>query len=301
MRSRKRKVGLAVAAILVGLWVLAPLIWMADMTIMTEREIHTRPPNPVPINATLNNYYYVFDAAAALAERQTAGEGSFARSAVYFLPQIATEIPSALGNSVLVALSMVVINVIGATLAGYSFARVRFRGSWPLFLFTITSRLLPPVAVLIPFYLIIKSLGLLDTLFALVLIYSAYTLPISIWIIHGYLQALPPDLEEAARVDGYSRLEVIFNTVFPVMRPGIVAIGIYSFMLAYVEFFFAFVLTGTASSHTMPVIIASIGANPVSPTGILMAAGMVTMVPPVLLILFFRRYIISGLVTSAVK
>jgi multiple sugar transport system permease protein len=300
MVSNARRFGLGIVVVLVALWVLVPLGWMVNMTFMTERQILTRPPYPYPPSPQLENYYYVFNARAALEARRSGAEG-FAESATFFLPEIATEIPQALGNSVTVALTIVAMNIVAATMAGYTFSRAKFRGSWPMFLFTITSRLLPPVAVLIPFFLIIRSLGLLDNLGSLILIYGAYTLPISIWIIHGYLQALPPDLEEAARVDGYSKLEVIFNTVFPVMRPGIVAIGIYSFMIAYVEFFFAFILTGSAASHTIPVIIASMGANPVSPKGILMAAGLVTMLPPVLLIIFFRRFIISGLITSAVK
>lgn len=301
MGKKIRRLGLYIAVVLVGAWVLVPLGWMINMTFMTEGQIHTRPPYAYPPTPSLDNYYFVFNAAEALRGRRGESEGSFVEGGTFFLPQIATQIPQAILNSITVAAIIVFINVFGATLAGYSFSRAKFRGNWPLFLFTITSRLLPPVAVLIPFFLIIKALGLLDSLLALVLIYSAYTLPISIWIIHGYLQSLPPDLEEAARVDGYSKLRVIFNTVFPVMRPGIVAIGIYSFMLSYIEFFFAFILTGSVQSHTIPVIVASIGANPVSPRGILMATGVVTMIPPVLVIVLFRKFIIRGLVMGGMK
>jgi multiple sugar transport system permease protein len=212
---------------------------------------------------------------------------------------VAGELPVALRNSTIVAVAIVVINLVLGTNTAYAFSRTKFRGSYKLFLVTICTRLLPEVGIIIPFYIIIRSVGLLDTLFALILIHSALTLPFSIWILTSYLSNVPTDIEDSARVDGYSRMETLYKVVLPIITPGLVAIGIFSFMLSYRDFIFAFVLTQTMASHTVPVVIAAMTANPVMPIGLMCAAGIIAMIPPVIVIVLFRRYIIRGLVSGA--
>ena len=289
MNSRLlNKIGFYVLVALIIIWVIGPIFIMLVMSFQPESEILTRPPILIPKNPILFNYYFIFNTEEAMKAR-------LKETGTFFLPAIAKEMTISIRNSCITSLFVLVMNMILAPMATYTFVRLKFKGSWPLFLFTVTSRLLPAIAVILPFYLIIKSLGLLDTIWALVMIYTAYTLPITIWILYGYFQGIPPDMEEAALIDGYSRLEVFFKFVFPIIKPAVMAIGIYSFMLAYVEFFYAFIITTTAASHTLPVIIASLGANPVSPKGILMAAGVVGMLPPIVVIVTLRRFLIRGL------
>ncbi|MEM3123795.1 MAG: carbohydrate ABC transporter permease, partial [Nitrososphaerota archaeon] len=196
------------------------------------------------------------------------------------------------------------INIIAATLASYTFTRIRFRGGGLLFYMSVAGRLIPPVAIVVPYYIIIQNFfgfNLLDTLLAVILVHAAFTLPINIWILNTYLSAIPSDIEDAARVDGYGRLETLFKVVLPVIAPGIVAIGIISFMVSWGEFFFAFMVTQTQASRTLPVIVGFMAAQPYKPVGILMAGGLVAMLPALVMIAIFRRYLLRGLVAGAVR
>jgi multiple sugar transport system permease protein len=157
------------------------------------------------------------------------------------------------------------------------------------------------VAVLIPFYVIIRTLNLLDTTFAVFLIHAGYILPFNIFVLWTYLATVPTDIEESALVDGHSRFETIRKVVFPVIWPGLVAISIFYFMFSYNEFCFAQLLTQTAASHTVPVLVAGIGGELTTPISLVAASGIKAMIPPIIIFIIFRRRIISGLAAGAVK
>jgi len=292
------RVAIVVASVVVAFWVLFPILWMFSISIQTEPEIHSAPPSLWPAQPNYFNYWFIFDTSSAIEARlQESGR-------LTFLPAVARWFPNALVNSVIVGLIITGINLIAATLASYTFTRIRFRGSGLLFYMSVAGRLIPPVAIVVPYYIIIQNffgLNLLDTLIAVILVHAAFTLPINIWILNTYLSAIPSDIEDAARVDGYGRLETLFKVVLPVIKPGLVAIGIISFMVSWGEFFFSFMVTQTQLSRTLPVIVGFMAAQPYKPVGILMAGGLVAMLPALVIIAIFRRYLIRGLVAGAVR
>jgi multiple sugar transport system permease protein len=292
----REQIALGVAVVLVAIWILFPIYWMVNLSLQLEPQVTTVPPYYLPPTPTLRNFEFVLNAAQAIKERLTyfgiGGE---------FLPAVAEQYPRAIVNSVVVSLCIVGINLLAGTLASYTFTRVRFWGHMKLFYASITGRLIPPIAVVVPYYIILFGLGLLDTIPAVVMIHAYFTLPLTIWILNTYLATIPEDIEDAARVDGYSRLETLRKVVFPLIRPGIVAIGIISFMMSWTEFFFAFMVTKTEAARTLPVVIGFMAAQPVKPVGIIMASGVLAMIPALVVIAVFRRYLIRGLVAGAVR
>jgi len=294
--GRGEQLAIGVAVVLVAIWILFPIVWMVNLSLQTEPQITTVPPYYLPPTPTLRNYDFVLNAERAIQERLKyfgiAGE---------FLPAVAAQYPRGIVNSVVVALAIVGINLVAGTLASYTFTRGRFWGRMKLFYASIVGRLIPPVAVVVPYYIILFGLRMLDTIPAVIMIHAYFTLPLTIWILNTYLATIPEDIEDAARVDGYSRLETLRKIVFPLIKPGIVAIGIISFMMSWTEFFFAFMVTKTEAARTLPVIIGFMSAQPVKPVGIIMASGLIAMIPALIIIAVFRRYLIRGLVAGAVR
>jgi multiple sugar transport system permease protein len=220
--------------------------------------------------------------------------------ATYFLPTVAASLPVAIRNSAIIGLTVMVLNLIFAPFAAYTFQRIRFRGSYSLFLSTVLTRLMPGIAIILPLYAVMKMLNLLDTYLAVIVVHSMFTIPLSMWISYSFLEGLPLEIEEAALIDGYSRFEVYSKVVFPIMKGAMVAVGLFSFMLSYSEFLFAFLLTQTDASRTVPVIIAAMGSNPVMPRTIMASAGIIAMLLPVVVFILMRRYIIKGLTAGVV-
>ena len=243
---------------------------------------------------TVDNYDYVFTGAvpAAYASKE------LLRGTV---TQDVRQIPKGLRNSFLVATGTVLINLIFATLAAYTFARERFRGGQAAFTFILGSRLLPSVAVAVPIYVGLRNLGLLDSKLGLVLIYSAFTLPFSIWVLTLFFRSLPFEIEEAARVDGCTRLQTLRHVVLPLAAPGLAAIAAFSFLFSYSEFLFALFTTETPHSKTIPVIIASVSVNPDASYTLIAVGIVLSMIAPILFALAFRRYITSGLAASLTR
>jgi multiple sugar transport system permease protein len=284
-----RALSLWAATALVALFVLGPILWMVDSSLQGENELLSRPGHVLPVNPTLDNYSYVFT-----------GEipQSFAvRGAIRSrISQEAREIPQALMNSVIVALSVTVINLVLGALAAYSFARIRFKAKRLTFNFLLGSRLLPAMAIAIPFYTIINALGQLDTYQALIVVYLTFTLPFTIWFLREYFQLLPKDMEDAALIDGCNRFQTLVRIVLPLAAPALVAAGAFAFMAAYNEFLFALLLTQSINSQTLPVIIASVAVNPDASFALISVSVVLAMIPPLLFAIGIRRYLTRGLV-----
>lgn len=293
-RRRSATVFYALAGVVLGLVILLPFLFTLSASLQTESELIRRPPPIVSPNPTVDNYDYVLTGAVprAYASKELL-RGTVTKDV--------RQIPRGLRNSFLVALGTVLINLIFATLASYTFARERFRGRQVAFFFVLGSRLLPSVAVAVPIYLILKNLGLLDSKLGLVLIYSAFTLPFSIWVLTLYFRSLPREIEEAARVDGCSRLETLRHVVLPLAAPGLAAIAAFSFLFSYSEFLFALFTTETPNSKTIPVIIASVSVNPDASYTLIAVGIVLSIIAPILFALAFRRYITSGLVASLTR
>jgi multiple sugar transport system permease protein len=290
-RVGMREISLGGAGFLLGLFIVLPFLWALSASLQTELAIFQRPPSWVPAPATVANYLYVFTGRIP----EGYAVRGLLRSAI---TQEARMIPGGLQNSFEVAVGVIAVNVILGPLASYTFARDRFRGKEMAYLFILGSRLLPAVAVAIPTYLIVKKLGLLDTKLALILIYTAFTLPFTIWVLTLYFRSLPKDVEEAALADGCTRFAALRRVVLPLAAPGVAAIAAFSFLFSYNEFFFALLVTSTLNAKTTPVIIASISVNPDSSYTLIAVGIVLSIIIPMLLAVVFRRFITSTLVAS---
>jgi multiple sugar transport system permease protein len=295
MMRNKRTIGIVyLFYILVALWVFIPVYWMVNTSLHPEGLMLSKSPPLFPIKPTYENFRFIFATAEVMRERLEKG------LATYFLPTIAASLPNAIRNSMIVALSVMFINLSLAPFAAWVFQRVKFKGGFAIYLSTVLTRLIPGVAIIIPLFAIMKGLNLLDTYVALIIVHTMITFPLSMWISYNFFEGIPADIEEAAFIDGYSRFETYRKIIFPVMKPAMVAVSAFSFMISYSEFLFAFLLTTSDASRTVPVIIAAMAANPVMPRTIMAAAGIIAMIPPLIIFIILRRYIIRGLISGVV-
>jgi multiple sugar transport system permease protein len=275
-----------VLAALFALWIILPFYWIIATSFMTEADALATPPDWIPSNPTLDNYRAFVDPEGAQAL-----VGSRAAEAI----------PYALLNSAVVALMTALLNLVLGISAAYSFARMRFRGSQVLLMVYLATRMVPGVAIIIPFYLVMRQLELLDTYGALVLSYTTFALPFTIWILKDYFRSIPAEIEDAARVDGCNWWRMMRSVFLPIAAPGLVAAAIFSFMTAWNEFMFALFLTSTPNAQTIPVIAANFATDLNVSFTSMAAAGVVAVVPPLILVLIFQRLIVHGLASGAVR
>jgi multiple sugar transport system permease protein len=204
-------------------------------------------------------------------------------------------------NSLTIATAVTGIALVVGVPAAYAFARLRFPGRSRLVLIFMATYMLPPIALVIPLYQIMSGLDLLDTTMALIIIYSSFVTPFVIWIMRGYIEGISPELDDAARVDGCSRLGALIRVILPVSAPGLVSTGLLSFLLAWDEFFYALVMTQTNAAKTVPVALNDfIGRHGID-FGLLAAGGVIAAIPPVLIAFVFQRYLVAGLTAGGVK
>ena len=201
-------------------------------------------------------------------------------------------------NPLAITIWSFVINLVFGTWGAYTFSRLRFRGKILTFNFFLGSRLIPVMAVAIPYYVIIQTMGLLDTYLSLILVYLALTLPFTIWFLTLYFNGIPEDFEDAALIDGCSRFQALVRVMLPMALPGLVAAAAFAFMTSYNEFLFARFLTQSIASQTGPVIIAAIAGNPDASYTLISVAMTLGMIPPLILALVLWRWLTEGLSTS---
>ena len=291
--SRKKKIILYVLAGILALWLVGPLLWVVHVSFQLDNEIFSRPPHWIPENPTLDNYRYILTGRTPPSYESTGASVSGQRvsgEALSALP--------AIRNSMIVATIVTLANLSISVMAAYTFSRLRFPGRGISFGFIMFSRLIPPIAVAIPFYTIIARLGLLDTCLALILVYLAFTLPFTIWFLTKYFDYIPPEVEEAAVVDGCNRFQSLTLVVMPMAAPGLAATAAFAFMAAYSEFLFAVFLTKTMASKTVPVVLSAAAINFDVSYALASTAVVLAVLPPIAFALVFRRYIIRGLSTA---
>jgi len=208
---------------------------------------------------------------------------------------------SALFNSTIIASSVTALSMVVGTVAAYAFARLHFPGRGWLILAFMATYMLPPIALILPLYQIMGALGLRDTPLALILIYSSFVTPFVIWIMRGYIQTISSDLDDAARVDGCSRLGALVRVIVPVSTPGLLSTALLAFLLAWDEFLYALILTSTNASKTLPVALNDFIGRFGLDFGLLATGGVIAALPPLVIALVFQRYIVAGLTTGGVK
>ena len=260
------------------LYIITPFLWVVATSFKPEREAsqqHWIPREPTGENYAM--YLRVHSRSAAIGAAT------------------ARQLPRAIINSFIIGSAVMIINLFFGSLAAYALARVHFRGSLVLLLCYLGSRSVPGVAIMIPMYLVVRSYGLLDTHLAVILAHATFTLPFTIWILKGYFQTVPIDLERAARVDGCTRVGALFRVFLPVTAPGMVAVGIFSFIASWGEFLFALLFTSTIFSKPVTVIASDFAQELQVPFTLIAAGGVLVVLLPVALAFVFQRFIIHGI------
>jgi multiple sugar transport system permease protein len=208
---------------------------------------------------------------------------------------------AAMLNSAIVAASSVLISLGVGIFGAYAFARLRFRFQRGILLIFLSTYMLPPIAILISLYLTMVQLHLLDTKLGLILVYCSFITPFVLWILSGYFRSIPRDLEDAARIDGCSRIGALFRVVLPLARPGLLATALFGFLLAWDEFLYALVFTSSLNAKTIPVAIAEFTGRHAVDFGMMATGGVLASLPPLAIAFLFQRYIVGGLASGAVK
>ncbi|MFJ3668968.1 carbohydrate ABC transporter permease [Streptomyces sp. NPDC090106] len=264
------------AALLAYLLFLAfPFLWLVSTAFKSPRELGSPHPSWIPEDPTLGNFRQAFD------------EQPLLRAA---------------GNSLLAALAAALIAVLVATPLAYVMARRRTLLARAATGWVVVSQAFPLVLVIIPLFLVLKNLRLVNSLTGLVLVYVVWALPFALWMLVGYVRAVPTELEEAAAVDGAGRLRTLVSVTAPLLAPGIVATALFAFITAWNEFFFALVLLKTPEKQTLPVVLTHfIGAEGVADLGPLAAAAFLATLPSLVVFALIQRRITSGMLAGAVK
>ena len=274
-RRRKRiaptRIAAHLALITGSLAILLPLLWIARTSIVSRRDAYLIPPNwGASIN--LDSWIYIL------------GDQPFMR---YFM------------NSLGIGLVSTAISLLVGVPAAYSIARWR-TGGQAVRVGVLATQILPPITLVIPIFMLARELGLLNNQGLLAVMYLSFNLPFVVWILSGFFQGLPIEVEEAGFVDGATRLQVLRLIVVPMAMPGLIAAGVFSFVLAWNEFLFAFILTGL-ESRTLPVALVGLITQQGTQVGP-MAAGTVLMSAPVIVLTFLvKKYLVTGLTFGSVK
>jgi multiple sugar transport system permease protein len=260
-------------------WSLVPLYWVMNISLQTDAQISAKPANYLPPTPSLSNYVSLISGTGALPD-------AVRRSMV----NISIECGVA-----------TVVTVLLSTLAAYAFARMKFRGRTVLFYSVLATMAFPAYTTLIPLYRIMTAFGLVNTYTGIILVYVSGFLPLATWIMYNYMSSLPIAIEEAAQVDGASRMKVLWLVVLPLARPGIISTAVITFLFAWGQFLFPLVLSSDLSTQPLTVVIASLQGRHTVPFSLLSAAGVFAMAVPALIAVMLNRYIVSGLLTGSVK
>lgn len=275
MKLKKPLLG-ALAIVIALLWVF-PVYWMVSSSFIPTIQLQSFIPTFFPAPATISNYV------------GTLADGSFV---------------GALGMSLAITLTVVFFCLIFAFLASVAISRFRFRGRTSFVIAVLVVQMLPAEGLFIAQYKMVSSVGLLDSVIGVSVIYIASVVPFTIWMLRGFVAGVPADLEEAAMVDGLSRFGAFMRITFPLLAPGLVASGVYAFLQAWNEFTVALVLLPSESAHTLPLWLRGFvqaSATRETDWGQVMAASTLVAVPVIIFFLIVQGRLTSGLVSGAVK
>lgn len=249
-------------------WSLSPIIWNIMTSLKTRSEIFSVPPTFIFL-PNLDGY----------GKALTPGSSS---------------IYPTLTNSLIVSFGAMIVTLAIGSLAAYALARYKFRGKLPIFALLLATRLLPPIAAVVPLFMLMQSINLIDTYIVLILIYSALNVPFAMWLLKAFAEAVPQDLEASARVEGCNTFQAFMKITLPLMATGLAATAAFVFILSWNEFMFAFLFT-TIKARTLPVRIAEVRGESIIAWQDMAAQSTLLMIPAFLLALFLQRYLVRGL------
>lgn len=285
-----------VGVLLLLSFVLAPFAMTLLASVTPDRALLSRPAHWFSHGLTLDNYRYLFTGELPSQYQVSAGSRSFS-----MVSEEIQHLPASMLHSAVVALVVMIVNVVLGSMAAYALARLRFGGKKPAFNFIVGSRLIPAVALAVPYYGLMQTFKLINSLLSLVLIYTALTLPFTILLLVASFRRIDRSIEEAAQVDGLNPGLVLLRIVIPLAKPALVGAALFSFMLAYSEFLFGLLLATNQESRTLPVTLASVSVNPDVSLGLITAGVVVGVLPTLLVIVPIWRFMIRGLAEGATK
>ena len=289
LKRRLKLVGLYLAAALLVIWSMVPILWMAYTSVIDKSELLTSGPLKLPDHFTFERYEQIF---ASFSKAVSGGRLSsmtdvFARGVI---------------NSVFVTVISTLLTLFVGGLAAYAFARLKFKGKNFMLLGMLCIQMLPTVALILPLYQMARALDLIDKLPILIVLYMSSTLAYAIWVLNGYYQSIPADLEAAARIDGCSYFSAFIRIVVPLAKPGFVAVGLLVFLMSWDELLYAMIFMTSKGSKTFTVAMTEF-ANKYGGMDypLLMTAGCLITIIPMVLVAVFQRHIILGLTAGGVK
>ena len=251
-----------------------PIVWMLDSSLKGSSEIYSSPPTFTIHEVTMENYVRVlFDSG----------------------------IPRAFLNSVIVSVTATLTTLTLGCLAGYGFSRYRFKGRRMLYVGLLYGQMMPAVVLIIPVYLVFSKIGLIDSYFSLILPDVAITVPLATLMLKSFFDGVPVELEEAARIDGASKLGILWKIIIPIAKPGLVSVAIYTFLSTWEEFIFALNLTNSSSIRTLPIAINMFKGEFIIDWGAIMSSGAVISLPVILLFVLCNKAFVKGLSEGGVK
>ncbi len=252
-----------------------PLLWLLSASFKSSRELNSLSVNLIPIEWDFSNYANALD-------RQN--------------------LVTAFGNSMLVAIVTMIVAVLLSMPMAYALARLKGRLRAAGTVWILISQVFPTILIIIPLFLVLRSLQLNDTLFGLILVYVTFTMPFTLWMLQGYVAAIPPELEEAAEMDGAGRFTILRTVILPLLAPGLVATAMFTFVSAWNEFFLALVLLQSPELYTLPIALRSfLGAEGQTQLGPLAAGAILATIPSLVIFGILQKKLTGGMLAGAVK
>lgn len=254
-------------------YVVFPIYWSLNTSFMPEKDVFHFPPYYWPVNFTFENYKAIW---------------SEMNMKPFFL------------NSLFVAFSTLAMVMILSTFAGYSISRFRRRGR-PIMIVFLATQMFPAVLLIVPLFLMLKMLHLIDTYWSLILVYITFSLPFCTLLMRGFFSEIPPDIEDAAMIDGCGKIRTIVKVLVPIILPGLVATGCFAFIIAWNELLFGVMFINSLERMTLPVgLNLIVGQYRIRWTA-LSAGGILALIPPLVFFAYIQRYLIRGLASGAIK
>lgn len=273
-RSQLQTIAIYLGALLILVWSGGPFIWQFSTSFQLDRALTSGSPSLIPAPFTLEHYYNAF---------------------------IEKDLHRYVWNSLVVSLATTFLCLFVGSLAAFALSRLNVKGRFGILMVILSVSMFPQIALVGPLYLVATNLGLLDTYTALIITYLALGLPLVTWVLFGYFETLPREIDEAARMDGVSVPGLLWHIILPMSLPSLVTTGLLAFITAWNEFLFALAFTSNIDRQTIPVGIANFTNQYYVPWGDIAAASAVVTVPLIVLVLFFQRHIIEGLTQGGIK
>jgi multiple sugar transport system permease protein len=274
LRLRVKQVVTGLSVTFYILFATLPLSWIVLTSMRTMSQIYKQKDMLTPRDLTFQNYIDLF---------------------------VKRGMENWLLNSTVISVSVTALSLALAILAAYSLTRLKFRGAENMAKMVLFLYLLPPALLYIPLYVMLSKMGILDSLWSLLLTYPTFVLPFCTWLLMGYFKTIPEDLEDAARIDGCSRLRVLYYIVLPLAKPSLVTAITFSLAEIWREYLYAFVFINSEKLKLIQVGVASLRIGDTMLWGLIMAGAVISTIPPVLLYIFLQKYIVQGMTAGAVK